>query len=144
MRWMVVAATAAAAVWCGAGLAGVYKCTNPETGAVTFSQTPCPGESERIEVRSASAPDQSRPTIEALAEICVKEGSFKDPASVELVEIGTMGAEVITYASHRIVAHRLPIKVNARNGYGGYVGAEWYHCYLSRATSKVFMVVSAE
>ncbi|GAB0149565.1 hypothetical protein McPS_23050 [Marichromatium sp. PS1] len=47
-----------------------------------------------------------------------------------------------TTANREIVAQRLPIKVNARNGYGGYGGATWYDCYLSRASNQVFMVVA--
>ncbi|KXX64018.1 DUF4124 domain-containing protein [Marichromatium gracile] len=131
-----------ATLWCAAGWAGVYKCTDPDTGAVTFSQVPCAGESERVKVWAASARDTSRPSMEALAEQCVKEGRFKDPASAEIVEIGDMGSKIITYANREIVAQRLPIKVNARNGYGGYGGATWYDCYLSRASNQVFMVVA--
>lgn len=123
-----------------ANAAGLYKCTDA-TGQVTYSQTQCVGATEQAVRVSASKPS-SGPSNAALAQQCLRDGNFKDPDSVQLIEVGKMGAEVVTHAASNtpIIAKRLSIKVNAKNGYGGYTGAEWYYCYISLSDNSVFSV----
>jgi hypothetical protein len=116
----------------------LYKCTDATTGATTYSQTQCPeARVDVIEVQStAPTPLASN---QDLAQRCTQSTlvEFKDPDSVQILAVGRLTAEVIDYANTRLIANVLPIQINARNSYGGYVGATWYKCYISQNDKKV-------
>lgn len=97
----------------GAVDAGPYKCTDPGTGAVTYSQTQCPG-TKNDEVRISPSPTST--TYDGNGkESCYAaiRARLKDPESMRVEAAGNMELDVISYAGTKILAYKLPVLVHA-------------------------------
>lgn len=104
-----------------------YKCET-ESGVV-FSYSPCgkPKEMTQEKVPQSRVAKPGKQTIEqkCLAMI-VEKYRFKDPQSARVE--GSMHKWLTDRSG---VRYALELKINARNSFGGYVGAKPFLCFLS-------------
>jgi hypothetical protein len=112
----------------------MYRCGS------TFSQQPCGADAKVIDtpgvVQPMVVPDLpvSPETIEAASAACVaglwKSFSFRDPDSVKIGAIRRGTAGMTVFGDRRVATRAYSMRVNAKNGYGGYTGEQLYICYV--------------
>lgn len=114
--------------------ADIYKCSIE--GVDTYSQIPCAEDAKTIKV-TPPAKLSSVTTSEAeLIDECVayfkRAGDFKDSDSIKVE------GHFFDWLQDDSGARRvLQIKVNAKNSYGAYAGAEYRPCFLNYNGTKL-------
>lgn len=133
--------------------AGLYKCTDTATGTITYSQTQCAGDVKELPIATgsrigrqsplaqwvsamrSSGVAKTDPATQKEAEECMlsvkAQSSFKDPDSVRIEETPT--AIRLNDGKKSIAVY-----LNAKNSYGGYVGAKRSSCYYNEDGSLWF------
>ncbi len=132
MKWILFAAMCFAC----SSQAEIYKCT--ADGVDTYSQDPCAEDAQPITVTPPSklSSDADTTNESALVEKCVsyfkRFGGFKDPDSIRV------DGHFFDWLQDDSGARRvLQLKINAKNSYGGYGGAEFYPCFLNHSGTKL-------
>ena len=123
MKHLILAAVMALPV-----SAQVYKCESE--GKTTYSQVPCAEDAEAIDVKAAgpSAMAKSGDVEQACLNYLKLAKSWKDPDSVRVE------GSYKTWDSDKSGArHILNIRLNAKNSYGAYGGAETFRCFLNHS-----------
>jgi hypothetical protein len=109
-------------------------------GKTSFQDTPCDtaAKSSKLIDWSGAAPSPAvaTPGI-ANCQAALSTQGFFDPGSVQILSTTKAGMEVITYADVPTTAKKFMLMVNAKNRYGGYVGAKAYTCYTSEDENRV-------
>lgn len=118
--------------------AAQFKCETK--GKFTFQDTPCDNTEKSSKLidwtRAAPGPTAATPGVATCQAALATQGFF-DPGSVQILSTTKAGSDVITYANVPIVAKKFLLMVNAKNRYGGYVGAKPYTCYTSEDEQRV-------
>ncbi|RNE90132.1 hypothetical protein EBL85_15505 [Marichromatium sp. AB32] len=153
-----------ATLWGVAGWAGVYKCTDPDTGAVTFSQVRCAADAEELSVGRPIAPVRLPPArtetpvapVPPSPEKVFLDAWIRDRKAHGIEEMRSASADEVERCLSMIKAKSMyydpgsvkveddpqflrlgndrfyiSLLVNAKNRYGGYVGAKLKACYYS-------------
>ena len=111
----------------------LYRCGN------TYSQTPCAADAAPVRARADAIAD-SAPGPKG-GELCAaaapKMLRLPDPESVRIESVEKAPAEVIQYADKPTAAHQYIVRVNAKNVYGAYEGAQAYACHVSEDERRV-------
>ncbi|WP_052813872.1 DUF4124 domain-containing protein [Shewanella sp. cp20] len=116
--------------------AAVYKCTID--GVETYSQDPCAEDAQEITVTppvkmNSSVNDLS---VDQLVEQCITTltliGGFKDPESIKV-----LGHHFDWLQDDTGARRVLQLRINAKNSYGGYSGAEFYPCFLNHSGTQL-------
>ena len=109
-------------------------------GAISFQDTPCDNTAKSSKVNdwsgASKAPASATPGV-ATCQAALSAQGFFDPSSVQILSTTKAGTEVITYADAPTVAKKFMLMVNAKNRYGGYVGAKAYTCHTSEDELRV-------
>lgn len=122
-----------------AAAAQAYRCDSG--GRVVFQQQPC-NEGRRVEGTSAatsgSEPAPASVRGAALCEAHVRSGStFADPDGLRIGSVQYLGARPWKLHQELIAARTYGMRINARNGYGGYEGERLFECLLSEDEARV-------
>ena len=116
-----------------------YRCGN------TFSQVPCEKNATAMPIpmpsKSAPQPPQGPKGRELCKAAVPRMLTLKDPYSAVVEVAETPRIAAITYANTPMMAKEYLVTVNAKNSYGGYVGAKPYFCYLSQNETNVLGVL---
>jgi len=122
---------------CSAQAGTLYRCGN------TFSQIPCGDNAQAVQVAGSDSAKNSVPA-ELARHVCINDLKkwvpFPDPESVKVESISRGTPEIIEYAGAKLMARRYDLKVNARNGYGGYTGAQNFSCFASEDNQRILKV----
>jgi hypothetical protein len=115
--------------------AAIYRCGN------TYSNVPCDN-AKTVQEPAATNSNDASDNRAANDHVCVKSlhtfVQFTDPESVRVVSISPTGtAAEFEVAGTKVIALRYSMSINAKNEYGGYVGARAFSCYVSRASGQV-------
>jgi len=121
--------------------AGPYKCADPDTGVVTYSQTQCLG-SSNDEIKISRSPTSAHDKDGQESCYAAIRARLKNPESMRVEAAGKMELDVIQYAGTKILAYKLPVVVNAKNSYGGYTGSKVWTCILGQNDKSVLGVLS--
>ncbi|WP_338728510.1 hypothetical protein V8687_10990 [Shewanella baltica] len=116
--------------------AEIFKCTID--GVETYSQMPCADDAQVITVTppdkissDVGTANESK-LIEQCIDVIKRSAEFKDPDSVKVE------GHYYTWAEDDSGARRVMLlKVNAKNSYGGYIGGEYYSCFLNYNGTKL-------
>jgi hypothetical protein len=107
-----------------------------------FQQQPC-NDGRRVDgpstpaLRGEAAPPAAVRGA-ALCEAHAKAAStFADPDSVRIGGVQYLGAKPWKLHQELIAARTYGLRINARNGYGGYEGERLYECLLSEDEARV-------
>jgi hypothetical protein len=115
-----------------------FKCE--AKGKTSFQDTPCEttAKSSKLIDWSGAAPTPTSATPgAATCQAALSTQGFFDPGSVQILSTTKAGMEVITYADVPTTAKKFILMVNAKNRYGGYVGAKAYTCYTSEDEKRI-------
>lgn len=108
--------------------AAVYKCEIK--GVTTYSQTPCAIDAKEIAVRTNGNSSSDGLSEHDLQQACLnvikRKNTWKDITSVRIE-----GATKSWSNDDSGPRHILTLHINAKNGYGGYGGAEPFICFLN-------------
>ncbi|KZK66695.1 hypothetical protein A1L58_04590 [Shewanella baltica] len=116
--------------------AEIYKCTID--GVESYSQDPCADDAQLITVTPPAKLHSDKDTLsmDELLEQCTavlkRSATFKDPDSVQVLSYKP------DWVSDKSGVRRvLMMEINAKNGYGGYNGGEFFPCYLNHSGTKL-------
>lgn len=144
MKHLLIAAVFA--VSCASASAGVYKCQSPK-GGVTYSDAPCADKPILVPVSAPTSAGPSNAIVAVEESVCAKEitrhVSFRDPSSVMVTAVTRMSPKSLSYGTHRQTARTHALRVNAKNGYGGYTGEQMYLCHVSDDEKTVLLIAPA-
>lgn len=105
----------------------VYHCVID--GVPTYSQTPCANDAKEITVSNSTSQTPqtvNQDVIKQCTELAKKAGNYRDPNSFIVLH-----HEKIWLSDKSGARQVLAMKVNAKNGYGGYGEAKPFNCFLN-------------
>lgn len=122
-----------------AAQAQAYRCE--AGGRVVFQQQPCM-DGRRVDGSSPTAGRvDAPPPAQRGAALCEAHArsatTFPDPESVRIGSVQYLGARPWKVHQELIAARTYGLRINVRNGYGGYEGERLYECLLSEDEARV-------
>ena len=111
----------------------LYRCGN------TYSEMRCAADAAPVRARADVVAD-SAPGPKG-GELCAAAASkmlrLPELESVRIESVEKAPAEVIQYADKPTAAHQYIVRVNAKNVYGAYEGAQAYACHVSEDERRI-------